>query len=198
MAANAENLVSPVPKRALLVVDVQNDFCPGGALAVPRGDEVVEPLNKLIDKFLERGEPVYKTRDWHPPETKHFVAYGGTWPVHCVQNTEGAEFHPALRDDPRIIVVSKGLGDNDGYSAFDGTNLAAELQKQGVEEVVVGGLATDYCVKHTVLDARKHGFKVKALIDAMQAVDLQNGDGERALEEMRAAGAQITSSARSV
>jgi nicotinamidase/pyrazinamidase len=198
MAANAENLVSPVPKRALLVVDVQNDFCPGGALAVPRGDEVVEPLNKLIDKFLERGEPVYKTRDWHPPETKHFVAYGGTWPVHCVQNTEGAEFHPALRDDPRIIVVSKGLGDNDGYSAFDGTNLAAELQKQGVEEVVVGGLATDYCVKHTVLDARKHGFKVKALIDAMQAVDLQNGDSERALEEMRAAGAQITSAARSV
>jgi len=198
MAANAENLVSPVPKRALLVVDVQNDFCPGGALAVPRGDEVVEPLNKLIDKFLERGEPVYKTRDWHPPETKHFVAYGGTWPVHCVQNTEGAEFHPALRDDPRIIVVSKGLGDNDGYSAFDGTNLATELQEQGVEEVVVGGLATDYCVKHTVLDARKHGFKVKALIDAMQAVDLQNGDGERALEEMRAAGAQITSAARSV
>jgi nicotinamidase/pyrazinamidase len=198
MAANAENLVNPVPKRALLVVDVQNDFCPGGALAVPRGDEVVEPLNKLIDKFLERGEPVYKTRDWHPPETKHFVAYGGTWPVHCVQNTEGAEFHPALRDDPRIIVVSKGLGDNDGYSAFDGTNLAAELQKQGVEEVVVGGLATDYCVKHTVLDARKHGFKVKALVDAMQAVDLQNGDGERALEEMRAAGAQITSAARSV
>jgi len=198
MAANAENLVSPVPKRALLVVDVQNDFCPGGALAVPRGDEVVEPLNKLIDKFLERGEPVYKTRDWHPPETKHFVAYGGTWPVHCVQNTEGAEFHPALRDDPRIIVVSKGLGDNDGYSAFDGTNLATELQEQGVEEVVGGGLATDYCVKHTVLDARKHGFKVKALIDAMQAVDLQNGDGERALEEMRAAGAQITSAARSV
>jgi nicotinamidase/pyrazinamidase len=198
MAANAENLVNPVPKRALLVIDVQNDFCPGGALAVPRGDEVVEPLNKLIDKFLERGEPVYKTRDWHPPETKHFVAYGGTWPVHCVQNTEGAEFHPALRDDPRIIVVSKGLGDNDGYSAFDGTNLAAELQKQGVEEVVVGGLATDYCVKHTVLDARKHGFKVKALVDAMQAVDLQNGDGERALEEMRAAGAQITSAARSV
>ena len=198
MAANAENLVNPVPKRALLVVDVQNDFCPGGALAVPRGDEVVEPLNKLIDKFLERGEPVYKTRDWHPLETKHFVAYGGTWPVHCVQNSEGAEFHPALRDDPRIIVVSKGLGDNDGYSAFDGTNLATELQKQGVEEVVVGGLATDYCVKHTVLDARKHGFKVKALIDAMQAVDLQNGDGERALEEMRAAGAQITSAARSV
>ena len=198
MAANAENLVNPVPKRALLVVDVQNDFCPGGALAVPRGDEVVEPLNKLIDKFLERGEPVYKTRDWHPPETKHFVAYGGTWPVHCVQNSEGAEFHPALRDDPRIIVVSKGLGDNDGYSAFDGTNLAAELQEQGVEEIVVGGLATDYCVKHTVLDARKHGFKVKALIDAMQAVDLQNGDGERALEEMRAAGAQITSAARSV
>jgi nicotinamidase/pyrazinamidase len=198
MATNAENLVNPVPKRALLVVDVQNDFCPGGALAVPRGDEVVEPLNKLIDKFLERGEPVYKTRDWHPPETKHFVAYGGTWPVHCVQNTKGAEFHPALRDDPRIIVVSKGTGDNDGYSAFDGTNLATQLREQGVEEVVVGGLATDYCVKNTVLDALKNGFKVKALIDAMHAVDLQHGDGERALEEMRAAGAQITSAARSI
>lgn len=185
-------------KQALIVVDVQNDFCPGGSLAVAQGDEVVAPLNKLIDEFLERGDPVYKSRDWHSPTTKHFQMYGGTWPVHCVQNTEGAEFHPALRDDPRIIVVSKGLGDNDGYSAFDGTNLATELQEQGVEEVVVGGLATDYCVKHTVLDARKHGFKVKALIDAMQAVDLQNGDGERALEEMRAAGAQITSAARSV
>ena len=198
MAANAENLVNPVPKRALLVVDVQNDFCAGGALAVPHGDEVVEPLNKLIDKFLERGEPVYKTRDWHPPETKHFVAYGGTWPVHCVQNTKGAEFHPALRDDPRIIVVSKGIGDNDGYSAFEETNLAAQLREQGIEEVVVGGLATDYCVKNTVLDALKNGFKVKALIDAMQAVDLQHGDGDRALQEMRAAGAQITSAARSV
>jgi nicotinamidase/pyrazinamidase len=180
-------------KRALIVVDVQNDFCPGGTLAVAHGDEVVEPLNQAIDEFLERGAPVYKSRDWHTPTTKHFAAYGGTWPVHCVQNTKGAEFHPALRDDPRIKVVSKGLGDTDCYSAFDETDLAAELHAQNVEEVVVGGLATDYCVKNTVLDALKHGFKVKALKNAMRAVDLQPGDGDRAIEEMRAAGAEIVS-----
>jgi len=113
--------------------------------------------------------------------------------VHCVQNTRGAEFHPALRDDPRIVVVSKGLGDTDCYSAFDETELAAQLHRQGIEEVLVGGLATDYCVKNTVLDALKHGFKVKALKDAMRAVDLQPGDGERAIAEMRAAGAEIVS-----
>src|SRR5437868_4892653 len=176
-------------KQALIVVDVQNDFCPNGALPVPQGDEVVGPLNKIIDEFLEHGAPVYKTRDWHPPTTKHFEAYGGKWPVHCVQNTKGAEFHPALRDDSRINVVSKGLGDKDSYSAFDETDLASQLHKQNVEEVVVGGLATDYCVKNTVLDALKNGFKVKALKDAMRAVDPE--DSERALDEMRAVGAEI-------
>ena len=181
------------PKRALIVVDVQNDFCPGGTLAVPHGDEVVEPLNQLIDEFLERGEPVYKSRDWHPPTTKHFEDHGGVWPVHCVQNTKGAEFHPALRDDSRITVVSKGLGDTDCYSAFDETDLLDQLHQQNVEEVVVGGLATDYCVKSTVLDALKNGFKVKALANAMRAVDVEPGDGERAIEEMRDAGAQIVS-----
>jgi nicotinamidase/pyrazinamidase len=178
-------------KRALLVVDVQNDFCPGGALAVADGDQVVAPLNHLIDEFLTRGEPVYKSRDWHPPTTKHFAAYGGTWPIHCVQNTKGAEFHPDLRDDPRITMVSKGLGDTDCYSAFDETRLASQLHQQGVEEVVVGGLATDYCVKNTVLDALKNGFRVKAVKNAMRAVNLQPGDEERAIEEMRAAGAKI-------
>lgn len=181
------------PKQALIVVDVQNDFCPGGTLAVPHGDEVVAPLNELIDEFLEQGDPVYKSRDWHPAKTKHFAAYGGTWPVHCVQNTKGAEFHPALRNDPRINVISKGLGDKDCYSAFDETDLAAKLREQDIEEVVVGGLATDYCVKNTVLDALKHGFKVKALTNAMRAVELQPGDGDRAIEEMRAAGAEIAS-----
>ena len=177
------------PRQALIVVDVQNDFCPGGALAVSRGDEVVAPLNNLIDEFLERGAPVYKSRDWHPTTTKHFAAYGGIWPVHCVQNTYGAEFHPALRDDPRITLISKGLGDTDCYSAFDETDLATQLYQQNVEEVVVGGLATDYCVKNTVLDALKYGFRVKAVENAMRAVDLQPGDGERAIAEMRAAGA---------
>ena len=181
------------PKRALIVVDVQNDFCPGGTLAVPHGDEVVEPLNRLIDEFLDRDEPVYKSRDWHPETTKHFAAHGGVWPVHCVQNTKGAEFHPALRNDPRIKVISKGLGDTNCYSAFDETDLLDQLHQQNVEEVVVGGLATDYCVKSTVIDARKHGFKVKALKNAMRAVDVQPGDGERAIQEMRDAGAEIIS-----
>ena len=178
-------------KRALIVVDVQNDFCPGGTLAVPNGDEVVAPLNGLIKEFLARGEPVYKSRDWHPRKTKHFAAYGGTWPVHCVQGTRGAEFHPALIDDPRIRVVSKGMGDEDNYSAFDGTDLAERLRERNIEEVWVGGLATDYCVKNTVLDALREGFKVKAVKSAMRPVEVQPGDGERAIEEMQGAGAEI-------
>jgi nicotinamidase/pyrazinamidase len=178
-------------KQALIVVDVQNDFCPGGSLAVAHGDEVVEPLNALIDQFLERGDPVYKSRDWHPPMTKHFEKYGGTWPIHCVQNTKGAEFHPQLKEDPRIHVISKGLGDTDCYSAFDETDLASQLRDDGVQEVLVGGLATDYCVKNTVLDALKNGFRVKALKNAMRAVDLKPGDGDRAIEEMQSAGAQV-------
>jgi nicotinamidase/pyrazinamidase len=178
-------------KRALIVVDVQNDFCPGGALAVANGDQVVAPLNGLMEEFLSRDEPVFKSRDWHPAQTKHFAAQGGTWPVHCVQETHGAEFHPELLDDPRITIVSKGTGDEDTYSAFDETELATRLREQGVEEVWVGGLATDYCVKNTVLDALREGFKVKALANAMRPVELQPGDGERAIEEMRQKGAEI-------
>ena len=178
-------------RRALIVVDVQNDFCPGGALAVERGDEVVEPLNRLMREFLARGELVVKSRDWHPANTKHFATYGGAWPVHCVQHTRGAQFHPALADDPRVRVVSKGTGDEDSYSAFDGTDLAETLRARGVEEVWVGGLATDYCVKQTVLDALREGFKVVAVEDAMRAVNLRPGDGPRALEEMRRAGAEV-------
>jgi nicotinamidase/pyrazinamidase len=178
-------------RRALLIVDVQNDFCPGGALGVERGEEVIAPLNHLAREFLERGDLVIKSRDWHPATTRHFADYGGTWPVHCVQGTAGAEFHRALLDDPRIIIVSKGMGDEDSYSAFDGTGLAALLRAQGVEEVWVGGLATDYCVKNTVLDALREEFRVKAIADAMRAVDLEPGDGERAVAEMRARGAEI-------
>ena len=183
------------PKKALIVVDVQNDFCPGGSLAVAHGDEVVAPLNKLMKEVLDRGEPVYKTRDWHPEKTKHFQDYGGTWPVHCVQNTRGAEFHPNLIDDPRVTVISKGFDESaDGYSGFDGTQLAQQLRDEGVEEVWVGGLATDYCVKATVIDARKEGFRVKALADAMRPVNVNADDGAKALEEMSAAGAEIVGS----
>ncbi len=183
--------MSSSSNRALIVVDVQNDFCPGGALAVPEGDQVVAPLNRLMEEFLNRGEPVFKTRDWHPPVTKHFKAYGGTWPVHCVQNTKGAEFHPDLLDNKHIRIISKGLGDADSYSGFYLTDLALQLHRLGVKEVWVGGLATDYCVKNTVLDALREGFKVKAIKNAMRPVELEPGDGERAIEEMREAGAEI-------
>ena len=182
-------------KKALIVVDVQNDFCPGGSLAVAHGDEVVAPLNTLIKEFLDRGEPVYKTRDWHPPKARHFADYGGTWPVHCVQNTRGAEFHPDLLYDPRVEVISKGFDESaDGYSGFDGTRLGQMLRDEGVEEVWVGGLATDYCVKETVLDARKEGFTVKALADTMRPVNMNPADGGKALAEMSAAGAEIVGS----
>jgi nicotinamidase/pyrazinamidase len=182
-------------RKALIVVDVQNDFCPGGSLAVADGDEVVAPLNKLIEEFLDRGDPVFKTRDWHPAKTKHFADYGGTWPVHCVQNTRGAEFHPDLLDDPRVTVISKGVDESaDGYSGFDGTQLAKTLRNARVEEVWVGGLATDYCVKHTVLDALREGFKVRALGDAMRPVNVNPDDGRKAIEEMSGAGAEIVGS----
>ncbi len=179
-------------KKALIVVDVQNDFCPGGSLAVAHGDEVVAPLNKLIREFLDRGEPVYKTRDWHPARTKHFSAYGGVWPVHCVQNTRGAEFHPDLLDDPRINIISKGIDESaDGYSGFDGTNLGELLRDEGVAEIWVGGLATDHCVKETVLDGVHQGFKVQALADSMRAVNVNADDGAKAIAQMRHAGAEI-------
>jgi nicotinamidase/pyrazinamidase len=178
-------------KRALIVVDVQNDFCPGGSLAVAHGDEVVAPLNKLIAEFLERGEPVFKSRDWHPANTKHFAARGGIWPPHCVQETKGAEFHADLLDDIHIRTVSKGLGDTDCYSAFDETDLDLQLRRLNIEELWIGGLATDYCVKETVLEGLRRGYKVKALKEAMRAVDVNPGDGDRALKEMRDAGAEV-------
>lgn len=184
-------------RKALIVVDVQNDFCPGGSLAVANGDEVVAPLNELMKGFLARGEPVFKTRDWHPEKAKHFKVYGGVWPIHCVQGTPGAEFHCDLLDDPRITIISKGTTESaDGYSGFDGTNLARLLREKGVAEVWVGGLATDYCVKHTVLDARREGFEVKALADAMRPVNLKPDDGKQAVQEMRAAGAEFIGSVR--
>ncbi len=178
-------------RRALIIADVQNDFCPGGALAVPHGDQIIPEVNRLIREFLARNDVVIKSRDWHPPDTNHFAFYGGLWPVHCIRETKGAEFHPDLLDDPRITVISKGLGDGDDYSAYDGTDLAEFLREQQVEEVMVCGLATDYCAKDTVLDALREGFKVTALIDLMRAVDLHPGDGDRAIEEMRQAGAEI-------
>lgn len=189
---------SPAGRRsALLVVDVQNDFCAGGALEVPGGDRVVAPLNRYIDEALAEGRPIYASRDWHPQVTRHFKAYGGAWPPHCVQGTPGAAFHPALRLPSSAIVITTGEGPEDeGYSALEGhtpegTSFLADLRERQVEHLYVGGLATDYCVKHSVLDARRAGIEVTVLSDAIAGVEVQAGDSARAIEEMKAAGAQV-------
>jgi nicotinamidase/pyrazinamidase len=183
-------------KDALLIVDVQDDFCPGGALAVAGGDRVVPALNRYIERFQKSRLPIFATRDWHPEKTRHFKAYGGLWPPHCIQGTKGAEFRADLHLAPDAVVVSKGMGaDEDSYSGFDGrdekgTALAELLRAQGVGRLFVGGLATDYCVKHTVLDGLKQGFHVVLLEDAARAVNLLPDDGARAMEAMVRAGAE--------
>ncbi|MHB2018728.1 MAG: bifunctional nicotinamidase/pyrazinamidase [Candidatus Xenobia bacterium] len=182
---------------ALLIIDVQNDFCPGGSLAVPEGDRVVPELNAAIDLYHQAGRPVIASRDWHPRQTTHFAQWGGKWPPHCVQGTVGAAFHAALQLPPEAIVVSKGTApDADSYSAFEartegGEMLAELLRRLGVHHLQVGGLATDYCVKSSVLDARHAGFSVEVLTRAVRGVELQPGDSARALEAMEAAGARL-------
>jgi nicotinamidase/pyrazinamidase len=187
-------------KAALLVVDVQNDFCSGGALAVPGSAGVIEALNRHIQTARARGVPVYASRDWHPALTTHFKDYGGDWPVHCVQNTSGAAFHPHLALPSETIVITKGnRADEPGYSAFeghttDGHSLLSDLRRQGITRLYVGGLATDYCVRASVLDARAHGFAVTVLRDAVSGVDIQPGDSHRAIEQMRSHGAEFAES----
>lgn len=184
-------------KRALLIVDVQNDFCPGGTLAVQEGDKVVSVLNKYIKKFLKNKMPIFASRDWHPEQTRHFRQFGGQWPKHCVQNTSGAGFHPGLALPKEAIILSKGMEpEKDSYSAFqaadaNGTDLLTLLQDLGVKELFVGGLATDYCVKWSVLDALKSGFRVKLLTDAIKGVNIKPKDSEEALAEMVSQGAKI-------
>lgn len=175
---------------ALIVVDMQNDFLPGGALAVPGGDEIVSLLNHYISHFHSLELPVVATRDWHPPDHCSFVEQGGTWPAHCVADTDGARFASELILPGEAIVVSKATrSDKDAYSGFAGTGLAATLRGRGIKRVFVGGLATDYCVLNTVLDALKAGFEVVLLRDAVRAVDVEPGDGVRALHEMDRLGA---------
>ncbi len=184
-------------KDALIIVDVQNDFCPGGALAVKDGDHVVPVLNRHIERFMKAGLAVIATRDLHPEETRHFKTSGGVWPPHCVRGTAGAKFHPELRLGRDVIIVSKGMGaDEDAYSGFDavdesGTPLAVLLRRMKIERIFVGGIATDYCVKQTVLDGLKEGFAVVVLEEAIRGVNLQPADSERAIEEMVRAGALI-------
>jgi nicotinamidase/pyrazinamidase len=173
---------------ALIVVDVQNDFCPGGSLAVPDGDAVVEPINRLA----ETQAFVVATRDWHPPDHGSFAASGGPWPVHCVQDSVGAQLHPRL-DRSRIdAIVDKGhASDRDGYSGFEATGLEQLLRDHDVDTVHIAGLALDYCVKATALDARRAGFEVVVHRGASRAVDVEPGDGERAIDELRRAGVKV-------
>jgi nicotinamidase/pyrazinamidase len=188
---------------ALLVTDFQNDFTPGGALSVEGGDEIGEPINRLADHF----DLVVATRDWHPPDHGSFVGVEvdmdkwegtdppGIWPVHCVAGTEGAQLHPSLDRSKIDLVLDKGQSPHSqGYSSFHGSGLADVLRERGVKRLFVTGLTTDYCVKNTVLDGLREGFEVTVVVDAIRAVNVQPGDGDRALEEMKAAGAGLASS----
>jgi nicotinamidase/pyrazinamidase len=176
---------------ALLIVDFQNDFTPpDGALAVPEGDRIAERVNELARSG--RFDVIVATRDWHSPDHGSFELHGGQWPVHCVQETEGAELHPALEQEHVDFVIDKGQHpEADGYSAFEGTELAGLLRERGIGAVTVVGLATDYCVKSTALGALREGFDVTIDTEGIRGVDVRPGDSERALEELHAAGATI-------
>ena len=187
---------------ALVIVDVQNDFCPDGALGVPGGHEVVALLNEYAERFAAAGAAVFATRDWHPERTKHFAEHGGIWPAHCVQNTAGADFHSGLRLPATAVVVSKGMDpEEDAYSCFHGSDhrsqrFAELLSGRGIRRIYVGGLATDYCVKATALDGIAQGLEVIVLEDAIRAVDIAPGDGARAMEQMKSAGVKFSTLAR--
>ena len=175
---------------ALLIIDVQNDFLPGGSLAVPGAEAIIAVLNRYIDFFTSLSLPVFASRDWHPAHHSSFSDMGGEWPVHCVAGTLGADFSSLLNLPQELFVISKATDEEkDAYSAFDGTNLANLLIQHRVERLFIGGLATDYCVLHTVQDALKHGFAVILLVDAVCAVNVAAGDGERAINTMLSAGA---------
>lgn len=179
----------------LLIVDVQNDFCPGGSLPVAGGDQIVPVINAYARRFDARGLPVIASRDWHPAATRHFVSGGGVWPPHGVQDTSGAAFHADLRLPIGTMIVSKGMDpQSDSYSAFDavtedGRSLGALLKDLGTRRLLIGGLATDYCVHASALAALAGGFTVVLLSDAMRGVELQPGDSERAVTELHSRGA---------
>ena len=179
------------PGDALLAVDVQNDFLPGGKLAVDGGDAVVPALNRYLGLAKKLGLPVYASRDWHPREHCSFAAQGGPWPEHCVAGSPGAQFAPGFKLPPEAIVIDKAMNPQlEAYSSFEGTGLAALLRRAGVRRLLIGGLATDYCVLNTVRDALANGFEVLLLRDAIRAVNVNPGDGARAESEMQRLGAQ--------
>ncbi len=185
-----------MPEKALLLVDVQNDFCPGGALPVPEGDRVVPVLNEYAERFARMDAPVFASRDWHPVVTKHFKAQGGPWPPHCVADSTGAAFHPELKLPAQASILTKGTDPtDDGYSAFEaaderGKALSERLKEKRIGRLYVGGLATEYCVRASVLDGLGQGLDVVVLLDAVRGIDVQAGDVARALDEMLRAGAR--------
>lgn len=175
---------------ALLVVDLQRDFCEGGALAVPNGDSVVPIIQDLTNRAADQQIPIYASRDWHPPDHVSFEARGGPWPPHCVQGTKGAELHPGFAPPTGHIPVVKGTRlDRDQYSAFDETGLAADMRERGVRRIWITGLAQDVCVRATALDALREGFEVRLIQEATRPVD--EDEGRKALEEIEAAGGII-------
>jgi len=177
--------------KALLIIDFQNDFTAGGALAVPEGDRIAGPVKRLAEHF----DFIAATRDWHPPDHASFETQDGPWPVHCVQGTHGADFHPAMEEVDLDAVVDVGQGRNDqGYSGFEKSELARILRESDVDEVYVCGLATDYCVRASAIDACREGFDVTVVEDAVRGVDVNPGDSERAFADMRDAGARIATS----
>jgi nicotinamidase/pyrazinamidase len=184
-------------KAALLVVDVQNDFCPGGALAVPEGDSIVPKLNTVISAFEKAGLPVFFTRDWHPANHCSFREQGGVWPPHCVQGTKGAEIHGGLEQPPASVVISKGdRPDREAYSGFQGTDLAERLRRLGVDQVFVGGLTTEYCVRTTTEDALREGLAVRVVLDCVKGLEIHRGDSAAAIAEMKKAGASFTEASK--
>lgn len=193
----AEGRAAAAHRAALLIVDVQKDFCPGGALAAPGGAAILPALNRHIGEARTLDMPVYASRDWHPEVTSHFKAYGGEWPPHCVQDTAGAQFHSELKLPAETVVISKGNDpERPGYSAFDGRTSAGrslldDLRDRGIDRLYVTGIATDYCVKATVLDALRAGLRVSVLLDAITGIDVHPGDADRAVEEMSRAGAEM-------
>jgi nicotinamidase/pyrazinamidase len=177
--------------KALLIIDFQNDFTPGGALAVAEGDQIAEPIQRMADHV----DVIVATRDWHPPDHASFETQGGPWPVHCVQGSRGAELHPSIADLDIVAIVDVGRErDDEGYSGFEKSDLAQILGDHEVDEVYVGGLATDYCVRASAIDACREGFDVTVVSDAVRGVEVEPGDSERALADMAEAGARIASS----
>jgi len=189
-ASSAQDEIALHHGDALVIVDVQNDFLPGGNLAVPNGDQVVPVLNRYIAAFAAKQLPIFATRDWHPADHCSFQAQGGPWPPHCIADSEGAAFAPSLKLPAGTTVISKAVTqDKDAYSGFEGTDLDARLRDLGAQRLLIGGLATDYCVLNTVKDALGHDYEVLLLTDAIRAVNVQPDDGRDAEQEMIRLGA---------